>query len=274
MRRRRRALVDSAAVAQSSKAAKRERQRQNRAAKLEQQAAVEKRQKFWRSARGFLIILVPIAALFVFFMVRGGGDDNDGSTSANDRDRTEQSAGSTTITTLPAKAPLTKPEMTIDPARTYTATIETTEGTIVLALDAAQAPTSVNNFVFLSRNGFYDGLLINRASRNFVIQTGSPDNTQAGGPGYTVQSEPPPGPYEIGSVAWAKTGAEPAGTAGSQFFIGTGSNITTLPQDYGYLGKVSEGLDVAQKIMGFAPASGDGPPSPPVQMTKVTITES
>jgi cyclophilin family peptidyl-prolyl cis-trans isomerase len=251
-------------VAQSNKAAKRERQRQNRALKQEQQAAADKRRKFWRSARNFLLILIPIAALFVFLAVRGNNDSGNSSKSKKD----------TTITTLPAKAPLPAPEMTIDPAKTYTATIETTQGTIVIALDAANAPTSVNNFVYLARNGFYDGLLINRAAKNLVIQTGSPDNTQSGGPGYTVQSEAPPGPYEEGSVAWAKTSQEPAGTAGSQFFIGTGTQITTLAQDYGYIGKVTQGLDVAQKIMGFAPASGDGPPSPEVQMTTVTITEA
>ena len=263
-------------MAQSSKAAKRERQRQNRALKLEQQAAHEKKRRFWRSAGGFaLIAVIVIGGFFLLQWLTG----DDGKKSADSTgDTSSQTAkgdqSSTTITTLPPKASLPKPEMTIDPAKTYTATIETTQGTIALALDAANAPTSVNNFVYLARKGFYDGLLIDRAAKDFVIQTGSPNNTQAGGPGYTVQSEAPPGPYSIGSVAWAKSGSDPAGTAGSQFFIGTGSQITTLPTDYGYIGTVSQGLDVAQKIMGFAPASGDGPPSPSVQMTKVTITES
>ncbi len=266
-------------MAQSNKAAKRERQRQNRALKLEEQAAAEKKRRFWRSAGGFAIIaVVVIGGFFLLQWLTGDDSDSDSSSSTTKTEKTTEStaaaAGSTTITTLPAKANLPKPEMTIDPSKTYTATIETTEGTIVIALDAAQAPTSVNNFVYLSRAGFYDGLLVNRASKNFVIQTGSPNNSTSGGPGYTIQSEAPPGAYEIGSVAWAKTGADPAGTAGSQFFIGTGSNITTLPKDYGYIGKVTQGLDVAQKITGFAPASGDGPPSPSVQMTKVTITES
>jgi len=252
-------------VAQSSKAAKRERQRQNRAVKLEQQAAVEKRQRFWRSARGFIIILVPIAALFVFFALRGGGND---SSSSSKSDKSSQSTKSS-ASSLPAPSGIT-----IDPAKTYTATIETTEGTIEIALDAANAPTSVNNFVYLTKAGFYDGLLFNRAVQNFVIQTGSPDNTTGGGPGYTVQAELPTSAYEVGSVAWAKTSAEPAGTAGSQFFIGTGSNVTSLPKDYGYIGKVTKGLDVAQKIMGFAPSSGDGKPTTNVKMTKVTISES
>jgi len=117
-------------------------------------------------------------------------------------------------------------------------------------------------------------LLVNRVAKDFVIQTGSPSNTTQGGPGYTVQAELPQNNYAIGSVAWAKTGAEAAGTAGSQFFIGTGSGITSLPKEYGYLGTVKSGLDVAQKIMGYAPASGDGTPTKKVTMTKVTITES
>ncbi len=257
-------------MTQSGKSAKRERQRENRARKLEVQAAAEKRQRRWRSVRGFLLLLVPVVVIFVILVLRSGGDDggNGSATTATTRPAT------TTITTLPPKAPLPKPEVTVDPAKTYTATIETTQGRIVIALDARGAPVSVNNFVYLARQGYYDGLLINRAAKNFVIQTGSPNNTQSGGPGYSIQSEAPPGPYAVGSVAWAKAGNEPAGTAGSQFFIGTGSNITTLPRDYGYIGKVTEGLAVAEKIMGFAPASGDGPPSPQVQMTKVTITES
>jgi cyclophilin family peptidyl-prolyl cis-trans isomerase len=253
-------------VAQSSKAAKRERQRQNRAVKLEQQAAVEKRQRFWRSARGFIIILVPIAALFLFFALRGGGDDS--SSDKKTSDKSSQSSNND-VSSLPAPSGIT-----IDLAKTYTATIETTEGTIEIALDAANAPTSVNNFVYLTKAGFYDGLLFNRAAKNFVIQTGSPDNTTVGGPGYTVEAELPTSAYEVGSVAWAKAGNEPAGTAGSQFFIGTGSNVTSLPKDYGYIGKVTKGLDVAQKIMGFAPSSGDGKPTTNVKMTKVTITQS
>ncbi len=260
-------------MTQSGKSTKRERQRENRARKLEAQAAAEKRRRLWRSVRGFALLLIPVAAIFFFLVVRGGNDDGGQSATSATRPETTKPATST-ITTLPAKAPLPKPEVTIDAAKKYTATIETTQGKIVIALDAAGAPVSVNNFVYLARKGYYDGLLINRASKNFVIQTGSPNNTQSGGPGYSIQSEPPPGAYAIGSVAWAKAGNEPAGTAGSQFFIGTGSNITTLARDYGYIGTVTEGITVAQKIMGFAPASSDGPPSPPVQMTKVTITES
>lgn len=250
-------------MADSSKAAKRERQRQNRQAKLEYEAAVEKRRKFWKSVRNFVIILIPIAALFAFLALRGGDDPNDSESKSQSQSQSGESRS------LPAPSGIA-----IDPAKTYTATIETTEGTIEIALDAANAPTSVNNFVYLAKAEFYDGLLFNRAAKDFVIQTGSPENTTAGGPGYTVQAELPTSAYEIGSVAWAKAGDQPPGSAGSQFFIGTGSGVTSLPKDYGYIGKVTKGLDVAKKIMRFAPASGDGPPTKDVTMKQVTITET
>jgi cyclophilin family peptidyl-prolyl cis-trans isomerase len=132
----------------------------------------------------------------------------------------------------------------------------------------------VNNFVYLARAGYYDGLLFNRAVTDFVVQTGAPDNTAAGGPGYTIEVELPKNGYTVGSVAWAKTQSDPPGSAGSQFFIGTGTGITALPKEYGYLGTVKSGLDVATQIMGYAPASGDGTPTQQIQMAKVTITES
>ena len=94
------------------------------------------------------------------------------------------------------------------------------------------------------------------------------------GPGTRSRPRSRRRPTRSGSVAWSKGGTEPPGTAGSQFFIGTGSNVTSLPLDYGYIGEVTEGIDVAETIMGFAPASGDGTPTTDVTMKKVTITQS
>lgn len=265
-----------------SKSEKRERQRQNREAAREREAAAEKKRRTRRSIGIFLAFLIPIVIIFAILRLTSGSD----STSSSSRSSTSttttaapsSTSGATSATTgaTPTKAQLLAPTgVTIDPAKTYTAVIETTQGTVEIALDAKNAPVSVNNFVYLTKAGWYDGLQFNRAVKDFVIQTGSSNNTTAGGgPGYTVQAELPPGAYKVGSVAWAKTGSEPPGTAGSQFFIGTGSNVTTLPRDYGYLGTVTKGLDVAQKIMGFAPASGDGALTTPVTMTKVTVTES
>jgi cyclophilin family peptidyl-prolyl cis-trans isomerase len=109
-----------------------------------------------------------------------------------------------------------------------------------------------------------------------VIQGGSPDNTTAGGPGYSVVGEVPSATpaYPVGSLAMAKTGTEPAGTMGSQYFIVTGEANSGLPADYAFVGSVTKGLDVAQKIAGFYPSSGDGSPTKNVYVNKVTITES
>jgi cyclophilin family peptidyl-prolyl cis-trans isomerase len=168
--------------------------------------------------------------------------------------------------------------MTVDPAKTYTATIDTSCGPIVVALDAKNSPKGVNNFVFLAREGFYDGLSWHRAVTNFVIQGGDPKGDGTGGPGYSVVTEWPKDAYKTGDLAWAKSGAEPAGSAGSQFFVTTGdpSPLNGTKQgsqyDYGYFGHVTSGLDNAKKIESLSP--GDGAPTTPVYITKVTIKES
>ena len=239
-----------------SKAAKRERQRQNKISRREYEEALEKRRKFWRSARTFAIIAVPIVILFLFLALRNSNDSSD--SKSNDSSQSQP-------TDLP------KPKMTIDTAKTYTAAVETSQGTFTIALDAKNAPTSVNNFVYLAREGFYDGLDVFRVAQT-LFQTGSPTNTSVGGPGYTVKAELPTSAYEVGSVAWSKRSVDPPGTAGSQFFVVTGATNLTL--DYGIIGKVTDGLDVLTKISALAPASGDGTPTTPVTMTKVTITES
>jgi cyclophilin family peptidyl-prolyl cis-trans isomerase len=177
----------------------------------------------------------------------------------------------------------TEPAITIDPNRAYTATIDTSEGAIVVKLDASTAPKSVNNFVFLAQHRFYDGLTIHRVAKDFIIQGGDPKGTGAGDPGYKVQAEVPQGGYQVGSLAWAKANNEPPGTAGSQFFVVTspapaaGQGLDVLnksPYQYGIIGQVSQGLDVAQKIGALVPPTGDGRPTKPVKIKKVTIKVS
>ncbi len=165
----------------------------------------------------------------------------------------------------------------LDPAKSYTAVITTSCGVIEVELDVDNAPISANNFAFLAREGFFDGLSWHRAVSNFVIQGGDPTGTGSGGPGYSVVGEIPDA-YETGTVAWAKTGADPAGTEGSQFFITTGdpaalnASCTDDACDYGIVGTVTEGLDNAQKVESLSP--GDGPPTTPVYIVSVVITES
>ena len=164
-----------------------------------------------------------------------------------------------------------EPEMQIDPAKTYTATIHTSCGDMVVALDAANAPVGVNNFVALARAGFYDDTTFHRVVPDFVIQGGDPEGTGGGGPGYSVVTELPPDGYQTGELAWAKTQADAPGTAGSQFFVVTGAedsegvgflnDTSSGSYLYGAFGTVTEGLEVAQTIESLR--TGDGPPDDP-----------
>jgi cyclophilin family peptidyl-prolyl cis-trans isomerase len=237
-----------------SKADKRERQRQNRElAKIERERLI-KRDRRMRTIRGLLFVLVPIIIIFVVFNVLQSDDSGSDSKSS--------------AKTLPA------PKMKIDPAKSYTAAIETSKGTIDVALDPKTAPIATNNFVSLARKGFYNGLCIDRAAKDFVIQGGSVNCDQATGPGYTVKGEVPTDNYPVGSLAAAKSGNDPPGTMGSAFFIVTGPNGASLPNDYARFGKVTSGQDVADSIEALAPPSGDGQPTEKVTIKKITITES
>jgi cyclophilin family peptidyl-prolyl cis-trans isomerase len=156
--------------------------------------------------------------------------------------------------------------MTIDPTATYRATIATSCGDIVIRLDAKAAPRTVNNFVFLARGGFYDGLTFHRVVPGFVIQGGDPSGDGTGGPGYTFADELPDDGYPAGSVAMANSGP---GTNGSQFFIVTG-DASFLPNSYSRFGTVTKGLDVARTIERFADPDAD-PGDPASQVPTSTI---
>ncbi|MFN8034620.1 MAG: peptidylprolyl isomerase [Acidimicrobiia bacterium] len=182
------------------------------------------------------------------------------------------SSGGTVTTTAPTTLG-TAPPITADPAKSR-AGLQTSEGTIVIALDFVNAPKAAGNFATLVGKGFYDGLTFHRAAKDFVIQGGDPKGDGTGGPGYVIQGEVPKTGYKLGSVAMAKTAADPPGTSGSQFFIITGVNGTQLPADYALVGQVTGGLDVAQKIESYAPTTEpfDGTPTKKVTITKATLS--
>ena len=136
------------------------------------------------------------------------------------------------------------PEMQIDEAKTYRATITTPRGIIVMDLDPKLAPNSVNNFVALARDGYYDGLTFHRVVPEFVIQGGCPEGSGRGGPGYKFADEPVRGEYTVGAVAMANAGPD---TNGSQFFVCIDDCTSKLSQDYNLFGYVVEGMDVAQQ---------------------------
>jgi cyclophilin family peptidyl-prolyl cis-trans isomerase len=156
-----------------------------------------------------------------------------------------------------------------DPAKRYTATMDTSCGKIVFTLDAAKAPKTVNNFVALARRDFYDGLTFHRVVKDFVIQGGDPGGDGTGGPGYTFEDELPSDGYQLGALAMANAGPN---TNGSQFFVVTGQAGTKLKNDYSKFGQVTEGLDVAQKLESFG--QQDQTPSRKLYIFDVAITES
>ncbi len=163
------------------------------------------------------------------------------------------------------------PPMCIDPSKRYTATMETSMGSLTIALDAATAPLTVNNFVVLSRYHYYDGVIFHRIINGFVCQGGDPTGTGRGGPGYRFADElPKPGRYEIGSLAMANAGPN---TNGSQFFLISGPNGAGLPPQYSLFGKVVNGLDVVDAMQRVETDRNDRPLTD-VTIDSVTITES
>ena len=138
------------------------------------------------------------------------------------------------------------PPLTINTAHHYLVTMTTNKGTISLCLDPKLAPNTVNNFVFLARNQFYDGLKFHRVEAGFVIQGGDPLGTGLGGPGYKFNDEPVQGEYTAGAVAMANSGAN---TNGSQFFICTVDDRQKLAKSYNLFGYVQTGMDVVLKVV-------------------------
>jgi cyclophilin family peptidyl-prolyl cis-trans isomerase len=164
------------------------------------------------------------------------------------------------------------PVMAIDSTKAYSATLETSVGKMVVSLNAKETPITVNNFVFLAKEKFYDGTIFHRAMNGFMIQGGDPTGTGMGDPGYKFNDESFKGEYTRGTIAMANSGPN---TNGSQFFIM--HKDTPLPPNYVIFGKVIEGMDTVDAIA-TAPAVNDGrgeisKPVNPVTIVLVTVTE-
>jgi cyclophilin family peptidyl-prolyl cis-trans isomerase len=167
-----------------------------------------------------------------------------------------------------------QPAMKIDPAKTYTATIETNKGTVTAELFPSDAPNTVNNFVCLAQDGYFDGTPFHRIVKGFVIQGGDPTGTGMGGPGYRFDDEPISRDYERGTLAMANAGPN---TNGSQFFIVLDDLRGKLPKNYTIFGKVTEGLDVVDAIANTPTSVGrsgeNSTPNEPITVEKVIIAE-
>jgi len=166
-----------------------------------------------------------------------------------------------------AKSYPAPPEMAIDPARKYTATLDTTAGTMTAELFPKEAPNTVNNFVFLAREGFYDNVIFHRVIDGFMIQGGDPTGTGRGGPGYKFRDEPVNRPYSRGTLAMANAGPN---TNGSQFFVMHADY--KLPPSYTIFGRLTGGEDVLDKIATARTGAQDRP-AEPVTINSVTIAE-
>jgi cyclophilin family peptidyl-prolyl cis-trans isomerase len=162
--------------------------------------------------------------------------------------------------------------MQIDTKKTYQATLHTTAGDIVIDLNASKTPITVNNFVALAKQKFYDNTIFHRVIRDFMIQGGDPKGDGTGGPGYKFDDEPFEGSYTRGTVAMANSGPN---TNGSQFFIM--QKDTDLPKNYVIFGKVSKGMEVVDKIATLDVEMGAdqalSKPKNPVKVTSVEISE-
>jgi len=158
--------------------------------------------------------------------------------------------------------------MGIDPTKRYTATMDTSMGTIVISLDPINAPKTTNNFVFLALNHYYDGIIFHRIIKGFVCQGGDPQGSGMGGPGYRFEDElPKPGKYAIGSLAMANAGPN---TNGSQFFLISGQSGVQLPPNYSLFGQVVKGLEVVD-AMQRVETDGRDRPRTDVVINSVTI---
>ena len=165
------------------------------------------------------------------------------------------------------------PEMSIDPAKRYRALIRTNKGDIEVSLLAAEAPKTVNNFVFLAREGFYDEVKFHRIMKDFMIQTGDPKGDGTGGPGYRFADEPVERNYDRGTLAMANAGPN---TNGSQFFIVHGAAVN-LPKNYTIFGMVVAGMDVVDAIatspVSLSPRGEASVPQRDIRIKTVSVKE-
>lgn len=277
---------------------KRQRQKAGRQARLAEQ---EKSRKRRRNLRRVISIVVVAAVVVGISYWIADGHHSSKSTTTTTTAKTSTSTTSpvpaggsgdkslsaiTTSADCPANfsATLNKPswssapKMTIDTSKTYTATITTDIGPFTIQLDPKTAPITVNNFVFLAQQHFFDCIIFHRVIPSFVDQTGDPTGTGTGGPGYQYAE---PGPktaspqYPLGSVAMANSN-NPAttdpNTNGSQFFIVAGSQGESLAPNYTLFGQVTSGMPVIAKINAGGATSGT--PTTLHRMVSVTVTES
>ncbi len=236
---------------------RRRRQKEQRAAKLEAEKKQSARRELWRrlgTALVFGALVVGILAFGTFF-----GDDEGDLPQGYEGFRNQPTACGADQPPAEAVLQFTAPDNQADITADseVTATLQTSCGEIVIRLDPAGAPETVNSFVFLAREGFYDGQVFHRVVEDFKVQGGDPMADGSGGPGYVVPDEFPAADfvYEPGVVAMDNRGK---GTTGSQFFIVTGEGASSLNPQFNVLGELVSGEDTLERIAEVETATRPG----------------
>ena len=221
---------------------------------------------------------VLLCALALVLVACGGDDDSSAQATTSGAAAAAEQQGPCKDVTQPATRDgggQTKPKEPLDPSKTYTVELQTSCGSFTIRLDQKTSPQAAASFASLARNGFFDDTIFHRIVPGFVIQGGDPTASGTGGPGYSTRDRVPRNAaYTRGVVAMAKAGNEPAGAAGSQFFVVTGADAG-LPPDYALLGRVTKGMDAVQAIgkLGDPASGGAGTPLQSVVIEKATVTE-
>jgi cyclophilin family peptidyl-prolyl cis-trans isomerase len=215
--------------------------------------------------------LAPVVLLLVLALAACGGSKKQ----AAPQQTTTDAAGCRSVTPPAAKSrTMSKPTKRLDQAKTYDVLIRTNCGDFTIRLAVKTSPATTASFASLVQKGFFDGTVFHRIVPGFVIQGGDPTGTGTSGPGYTTVDVPPATTrYTLGVVAMAKSGAEPPGTAGSQFFVVTAQNVQQ-PPDYAVLGTIVKGQAAVDKIgqLGDPASGGQGVPTETVEIEKATLT--
>jgi peptidyl-prolyl cis-trans isomerase B (cyclophilin B) len=225
---------------------------------------------------------VLLCALALVVAACGGDDDSSGDSSTTAKTTTtaqsEEEQGTCRDVEQPAPRDggrQKKPAKPLSGSKAYDVTLQTTCGSFTIRLDQRTSPNAAASFAALARSGFFDDTIFHRIVPGFVIQGGDPTVTGSGGPGYSTRDKVPANAkYGPGVVAMAKAGNEPAGTAGSQFFVVTGAGSGLTP-DYAVLGRVTRGMDAVQAIgeLGDPASGGTGTPLQSVVIEKATVRE-
>ena len=224
-----------------------------------------------------LVLFLALAAALLLVAGCGSDDtDKDSSKKSDDSSQKETSGGGDSGSDADLDKKVAKradsyksaPSEKLDATKKYEVELDTDKGTIKIAVDPKVGPIAAANFVFLVKEGFYDGVKFHRILDDFMIQTGDPTGTGMSGPGYTIKDDDVKGTYERGVVAMANAGPD---TGGSQFFIVQGSAVQ-LPPDYSIFGKVTDKASLAtvDKIAGVKVEAGpNGEPSSPTKPVRI-----